>query len=56
MSGPPFAVSDAEVRTLYAGHGKLELLEQREIIEEETKWRERGLQSIVEASWLFEAT
>src|SRR5690606_30771572 len=43
MDGPPFAVNDAEVQGLYAGHSRARLIDQRAILEKEPKFKERGL-------------
>jgi thiopurine S-methyltransferase len=48
MNGPPFAVSEAEVRTLYAPTHRVEVLHVRDGFTQESRWRERGL------SWLLE--
>lgn len=47
-SGPPFAVSEDEVRMLYAATHDVEWLYTRDALAEESRWRERGL------SWLLE--
>lgn len=45
-NGPPFAVLDDEVRTHYAAHyAQLERLDDRELIEQEPKFRAKGLTS-----------
>jgi thiopurine S-methyltransferase len=51
MAGPPFSVSDAEVRRLYAAH-QLELLDEKDITETEPRFKERGVTRIVEQAWL----
>ena len=48
LTGPPFAVSEAEVRTLYEPAHTVELLYTRDALAEESRWRERGL------TWLLE--
>lgn len=48
MAGPPFAVSEAEVRALYQPAHAVELLFTRDALAEESRWRERGL------TWLLE--
>lgn len=48
MNGPPFAVSEVEVRQLYEQTFKIEILKQTEIVDESTRWREKGLSSLVE--------
>lgn len=45
-SGPPFAVPDDEVRTHYAAHyAQLACVDNRELIEQEPKFRAKGLTS-----------
>jgi len=48
LAGPPFAVDEAEVRTLYGGTHAVELLYTRDALAEESRWRDRGL------TWLLE--
>ena len=48
LSGPPFAVDEAEVRRLYASTHEIEVLTVRDALAEESRWRDRGL------TWLFE--
>ena len=48
LSGPPFAVSEAEVRALYEPAYTVEWLYTRDALAEESRWRERGL------TWLLE--
>ncbi|MDS1140492.1 thiopurine S-methyltransferase [Pusillimonas sp. SM2304] len=43
MDGPPFALKDAEVQSLYAGHSRATLIDQRGILDKEPKFVERGL-------------
>lgn len=43
MAGPPFAVDEAQVQTLYDGHSTATVLDQRDILEKEPKFAERGL-------------
>ncbi|MBS7661162.1 thiopurine S-methyltransferase [Pseudomonas lalucatii] len=44
MDGPPFAVSDAEVQGLFAAGWRLELLEAGDVLAENDRFRQRGLQ------------
>ena len=46
--GPPFAVSEAEVRALYEPAHEVELLYVRDALAEESRWRNFGL------TWLQE--
>lgn len=48
MDGPPFAVSRAEVSTLYDGAWDVQQLEAKEVLERIPKMRERGLQRLQE--------
>jgi len=43
MDGPPFAVDDAQVQSLYAKHTDARLIDQRGILDKEPKFAERGL-------------
>ena len=43
MEGPPFSVGDAEVQAIYAGHSDATLIDRRDILEKEPKFKERGL-------------
>lgn len=51
MNGPPFSVSEAEVRRLFAPHFELECLASEDIIDAEPRFRERGLQRLLEQAW-----
>lgn len=48
MDGPPFALCDAEVQTLLARDWRLELLESRDVLAENGRFRQRGLQRLDE--------
>jgi thiopurine S-methyltransferase len=48
ISGPPFTVSEEEVRALYALTHAVELLWIRDALSEQSRWRDRGL------TWLLE--
>jgi|SRR6185437_6423029 thiopurine S-methyltransferase len=48
MPGPPFAVSLAEVETLYHGHAAIRLLAQRNVLAHEPRFQERGLSRLEE--------
>jgi len=48
LTGPPFAVAEAEVRVLYQSTHDIELLDTRDALSEESRWRDRGL------TWLLE--
>ncbi|EJM97668.1 thiopurine S-methyltransferase [Herbaspirillum sp. YR522] len=46
MEGPPFAVAEEEVQRLYAAHTDVLVMERRDILAQETKFIERGLQRL----------
>jgi len=48
MAGPPFAVSEAEVRALYAAHAHVDLVDSVDILEQEPRFKDRGLTSLSE--------
>lgn len=52
MDGPPFAVSDDEVRSLFEGARGLEVLSSRDVLEHEPRFRERGLPWLRETAYL----
>lgn len=47
MDGPPFTVHETEVRDLYADH-QVELLAEHDVLEENQRFKERGLTSMIE--------
>ena len=49
MSGPPYAVSGTEVASLWGD--RLELARSEELIDNEPRFQERGLNSLVEKTW-----
>lgn len=49
MSGPPFAVNQQEVETLYSDHFDITRLYQHDILAEEGRFRERGLDYLLES-------
>jgi thiopurine S-methyltransferase len=51
MDGPPFAVSDAEVRSLYGDGHEIELLSQTDVLDQEPKFRQRGLTRLTESAY-----
>ena len=55
MQGPPFAVHEDEVRTLYGRHRRVRVLYDRDILEESPKFRGRGVSSLHEKVYLLEA-
>lgn len=54
MNGPPFAVLEPEVRELFEPHWVVELLHQQDILAGESKFRDRGLTSLVEKIYRLE--
>ena len=52
MSGPPYSVSQNEVKNLFSKKGTLEVLETRNNLED--RMRERGLEWLNETVYLFE--
>lgn len=53
MPGPPFAVSEAEVRALYAPYADIRLLEQADILEREPRFKARGVTRMQENIFLL---
>lgn len=53
MPGPPFAVSDTEVRAHYGEHYAVELLEASELIEREPRFQARGLDALSQRVYLL---
>lgn len=43
MDGPPFAVLEPEVRTLYAGQWEVQAIDERDVLAKEPKFAARGL-------------
>jgi len=53
MEGPPFAVEPAEVQALFGAGWQIESLEHNSILEQEARFRERGLSRLAEhVYWL----
>ncbi len=50
MQGPPFSVPVIEINDLYQPEYQLDILQTSEQIEERPKWREIGLQSLLETA------
>jgi thiopurine S-methyltransferase len=50
-SGPPFSVSDLEIKRLWGS--KLEKVGQIELIDDEPRWKSKGLTSFQECFWLL---
>lgn len=43
MDGPPFSLQDAEVQALYAAHSDALIIDRRDILDKEAKFKERGV-------------
>ncbi len=53
MPGPPFAVSPAEVETLYRERAEVRLLAQVDVLEQNPRFQERGLSRLQESIFLL---
>lgn len=53
MSGPPFSVSEDEVQALFEPRNEIDLLMSRDVLDEEPRFRERGLESMTETAYLL---
>ena len=53
MSGPPFAVSEAEVRALYGARADIGLLAAVDVLDENPRFRQRGVTRLVENIFLL---
>ncbi|MFO1435642.1 MAG: thiopurine S-methyltransferase [Gammaproteobacteria bacterium] len=51
MDGPPFSVSDVEVRELFGGSHGIELLQQADVLDQEPRFRQRGLTRLTESAY-----
>ena len=49
MSGPPFSVTENEVFQHYQDNYEIKLLERHEVVDEQPRWREKGLSSLLES-------
>lgn len=56
MSGPPFRISEGEVRALFSACAQIELLRSDDILESEPRFKERGLSSLRETAWWMVST
>jgi len=54
MSGPPFAVSEQEVLAHYQAGFNTTTLKQKEILEYEPRFKQRGLTSLIESIFWLE--
>jgi thiopurine S-methyltransferase len=46
MQGPPFSVSNEQVQSIYGTHSTARLIDRRDIIEKEPKFKEKGLERL----------
>jgi thiopurine S-methyltransferase len=53
MEGPPFSVSSGEVEALYRKHAEVRLLGQLEVLEQNQRFRQRGLSRLQENIFLL---
>lgn len=54
MTGPPFSVSEHEVKELYASEFDLEFIDGHDVIDENSHFRDRGLTSLFEKIYRFQ--
>lgn len=54
MSGPPFSVATAEIVSVYEPAFAVKLLAERDVLEENTRFRERGITALTERLYLLE--
>ncbi|HLQ26602.1 MAG TPA: thiopurine S-methyltransferase [Acidiferrobacterales bacterium] len=52
MNGPPFSVDEQELRALYRGLYEIRLLDKNDILEQEPRFKEKGLTQLVEKTYL----
>ena len=53
MSGPPFSVTEAAVRNLYAASFDIEIRQRLDILDEQPRFRARGLEYMIESVYLL---
>ncbi len=56
MAGPPFSLSEGDVRALFGAHGAVEKASSRDALAENPRFRERGATAIEEAVFRVELT
>lgn len=54
MQGPPFSVSQAEVRELFSERFEFSVVEERDVIDEEPRFKARGLPRLMQRVYLLE--
>ncbi len=53
MPGPPFAVSESEVKALYRDHADIRLLSQHDVLDQNRRLKKRGLSRMQECIFLL---
>ncbi len=53
MEGPPYSVREEEVQALYEARHEIDLLMRRDVLDEEPKFRDRGLRAMAETAYLL---
>lgn len=53
MNGPPFSVTETEVRDLYGAYFTIEKLDEKDVLEEEAHFRDKGLTRLRECAYLL---
>lgn len=56
MSGPPFSVTDPEVRGLFGEQFEIEPFDSTDILEDEPRFRQRGLSHLIERAYRLTRT
>lgn len=54
MQGPPFAVLEAEVRSLFSSRWRIDLLQRRDVLAEEPRFAAAGLTALDDVAWRLE--
>jgi thiopurine S-methyltransferase len=54
MPGPPFSVPQSEIRALFGAHFDIASLGRADILDQEPRFRERGLSRLTETCWLLQ--
>lgn len=55
MNGPPYSVDEAEVGSLFGNTYSIRLLQARDALQDQARFRERGLSRLVEKAYLLTA-
>ena len=53
MSGPPFSVTESEVQALYGKRFTIHMLQQTNVLNEQPRFAQRGLDSLLETAYLL---